>query len=379
MPPAKVRWRLEEEEFEVIGLGRLWIAESEDIVGSRDAAGPAGLVELNRALDRYRATMYDGDFRLRVYDTPEEELKEDVDYLAPPSTFLEFAGGHTFIVLEDVFEIGTKIDQVELASLLGPQMQRHRARLMPISEYETGRETVVHLIFEISPRGRSVEDALQVGEDMSRLWSATRGGQLSPETIRDLIAAGRASLLIGQPECGWLECKGGAYGLPDRLEEFELAKDIAMLANRPSGGVLLIGPATKGKDGRDVIRKIVPQPMSVIRPAKYRGTIARTVFPPPQDLVVEAIQSSPGEGILYVRVPPQPEALRPFLVKGAVVDKKIVGSHFSLFYRREDKGVAITTEEIHGLLIAGRAALSLKRPESTSDTDTGVPSDGGLA
>jgi hypothetical protein len=144
---------------------------------------------------------------------------------------------------------------------------------------------------------------------LSQLWSATRGGQLSPETIRDLIAAGRASLLIGQPESDWLECKGAAYGLPDRLEEFELAKDIAMLVNRPGGGVLLIGPATKGKDGRDVMRKIVPQRMSVIRPAKYGGTIARTVSPPPQDLVVEAIESSPGEGILYVRVPSQPEAL----------------------------------------------------------------------
>jgi hypothetical protein len=66
------------------------------------------------------------------------------------------------------------------------------------------------------------------------------------------------------------------------------------------------------------------------------------------------------------------------LVKGAVVDKKIVGSHFALSYRRGDKGVAITTEEIHGLLIAGRAALNLKRPKSTSGTETGVSSDGGF-
>lgn len=98
------------------------------------------------------------------------------------------------------------------------------------------RAEAARLIYEISPRGRSVEDGLRIGEDLSRLWQATRGGELSPDTIRALLQARRADLLIGQPESDWLECKGAAYDLPDRLEELELAKDISMLANRPEGG-----------------------------------------------------------------------------------------------------------------------------------------------
>lgn len=355
---ARVRWQLKDEEFEVEGHGRLWLGERNAIAGAAEAAEPASLTELNHALDRFRASMGDGDCELLVYDAPEEEAHSEEDALNPRPISLEFGGGHTFVVIHAAFEADVEFDQAELAARLHPQLQRHRATLMPISEDVVGSAKFVRLTFEISPRGRSVGDALRIGDDLERLWLATLGGTLSPDTTHDLLLAERPELLIGQAESDWLECKGRAYCLKDPLQRFELGKDVAMLANRPDGGVLLIGLATKTQGDLDVIKKIVPQQMSEIRPASYRGAIARTIFPPPQDLKIEAIPIEPGRGILFVRIPPQPQALFPFLVTGAITDGKMLGNHFSLVHRRGDRGVATMPEEVHGLLVAGRIALN---------------------
>ena len=337
------------------------------IVGAAEAAEPAGLTELNHALDRYRATMHDGDFELAVYSESEESLRSEEEFLGARPIGLEFGGGHTFVIVQGAFEPTTRFDQAELATRLRPQLLRHRAKLMPISEDITATANFVRLTFEISPRGRSVRDALAIGDDLDRLWQATLGGELSPETVRDLVHAQRPELLIDQVESDWLECKGRPYRLVDPLEQLELAKDIAMLANRPDGGVLLIGPVTRTHGGRDIIKKMVPPPMSDIRPAGYRGVIDRLIFPPPRDLGIEAIEIEPDRGILFIEIPPQPHALFPFLVVGAIVDGKMLGNHFSLVHRHGDRGVATKPEEVHGLLVAGRVALSRAAEHETAE------------
>src|SRR6478752_6260029 len=134
MALARVRWRLRDEEFEVKDFGRLWFGESEALVGAAETAEPAGLTELNHALDRYRATMYDGDFELAVYDESEESLREEEEFLNPRPISLEFGGGHTFVVVRGAFEATPRFDQAELADRLRPQLLRNRATLMPISE-----------------------------------------------------------------------------------------------------------------------------------------------------------------------------------------------------------------------------------------------------
>jgi hypothetical protein len=100
MALARVRWRLKDEEFEVEDHGRLWFGDSGMIVGATDVAEPAGLTELNHALDRYRATMYDGDFELAVYDESEECLRSEEEFLSPRPIGLEFGGGHTFVIVD---------------------------------------------------------------------------------------------------------------------------------------------------------------------------------------------------------------------------------------------------------------------------------------
>ena len=72
-----------------------------------------GLTELNHALDRYRETMFEGDYELLLYDSPEEELRDEEEYLSPRPISLEFGGGHTFIVVQAALGVnweGSDID-----------------------------------------------------------------------------------------------------------------------------------------------------------------------------------------------------------------------------------------------------------------------------
>lgn len=116
---------------------------------------------------------------------------------------------------------------------------------------------LTHLTVKIEPRGRTVGDALTVGDDLYALWMASLGGSLNPETVADLVRAQRPQLLTGQPESVWLEAKGGAYDLSSTLSQLELGKDVAALANRGDGGILLIGLTTGKTQGVDTIKKVV--------------------------------------------------------------------------------------------------------------------------
>jgi hypothetical protein len=51
-------------------------------------------------------------------------------------------------------------------------------------------------------------------------------------------------------ECGWLDVKAGIYQLDDPAKSLELAKDVSAFANAKSGGMILVGYATKKEHGR---------------------------------------------------------------------------------------------------------------------------------
>jgi hypothetical protein len=75
--------------------------------------------------------------------------------------------------------------------------------------------------------------------------------------------------------------------------------------------------------------------------------------------VIESIEVEPNRAVMFILVPPQPDSLMPFLVTGAVRDGLLLGSHFSLVRRRGDETATTQPEAVHGLMVAGRAALAL--------------------
>lgn len=358
MAGARVRWRQNEEHFEVIGHGVLWFSDSESILGASDVAAAASLTELRNALDRYRRLMYDVEATLEVFDVDEALLLADEDAYASRAVRLELTQRHTFVEIELVVDPDIRFDRHEVAQRLWPQLHRHNAVVVALSEEQFPLFNLARLTVEISPRGKSVGDALDAGDDLLTLWSASVTGAVTPESIADLIRAQRPELLIGQAESVYFEAKGGEYDLKDDRSAIELAKDVAALANRREGGVLVLGLTTRKRDGQDVVHAVRPLPPEKLPPRRYQQSLDKWVFPRPQDLVIETIEIEPDGALMFILVPPQPDALHPFLVTGAIQDGRVLGNHFSLVRRRGDETALTQAEAVHGLMVAGRAALA---------------------
>lgn len=373
MPGAQVRWRSSEEHFEVLGHGVLWFDENGAIIGAADVAAAASLTELRRAIDR--ATMFNEDVGLRVYDVEEHMLLEDEDVVSPRDVSLELTHNHTFIDLTLAVEPDVRFDRHEIGTILRPQLLRHRAKLIELTEEILPVVNIARMTVEVAHPGRTVGDALIIGDELLALWRASVGGGLSPATAADLIRANRPGLLVGQPESVWFEAKGGAYDLRDDRQAIELAKDVSALANRAEGGLLVVGLTTSKRGGVDTVKAVRPLAAADARPTRYQQAIDRWVFPSPQDLVIERVMVEPDRPVMFILVPPQPDALIPFLVTGAIHDNHLLGADFSLVRRRGDETAITKAEAVHGLMVAGRAALALaaenrsKAADSASDVD----------
>lgn len=252
-----------------------------------------------------------------------------------------------------------RFNQNEVAEILRPQLLRHSAMFIDLTEEILPMVNIARITVEISPRSRTVSDALAIADDLLALWSASLGGELTPTTAADLIRAQRPGLLVGQRETVWFEAKGGSYDFNDDRRAIELAKDVSALANRAEGGLLVLGLTTSKRGGVDTVKAVRPLPLTDARPARYQQAIDKWVFPPPQDLVIESVEVEPNRAVMFILVPPQPDALMPFLVTGAIRDDQLLGSHFSLVRRRGDETAITQAEAVHGLMVAGRAALAL--------------------
>ncbi|MEU2303369.1 AlbA family DNA-binding domain-containing protein [Streptomyces misionensis] len=163
------------------------------------------------------------------------------------------------------------------------------------------------------------------------------------------LQGGVPELLIGLQESEWLEVKSRPYDLDVHVERIELAKDVAQFANSPDGGILVIGARTKNKGGGDVIEKVTPVKVGSKFEERYQKAIDQRIYPPVSGLAVGRAKAARGD-VLFIYVPPQAAAAKPFIVEGAVA----CGDHFENFFmipqRRGSNVHAISGSSIHGLL-----------------------------
>jgi hypothetical protein len=288
----------------VLGHGLLWFADEQLIIGTADVAAAASLTELRRAIDRYRATVDDVEVGLMVYDVDEQLLIEDDEVVSSRDVSLELVHNHTFIDITLAVEPDVRFNIDEVAAVLRPQLLRHRAMLIELTEEILPVVNIARMMVEVSPRGRTVGDALAIGDDLLALWTASLGGELTPATAADLIRAQRPELLVGQPETAWFEAKGGSYDFKDERRAIEFAKDVSALANRADGGLLVLGLTTSKRAGIDTVKAVRPLPLTDTRPVRHQQAIDKWVFPPPEDLVIESIEVESD------RAPVIPSALR---------------------------------------------------------------------
>jgi hypothetical protein len=317
---------------------------------------------LRRARELYGQKLH--PIPVRVVETVNDMYDEDTT--APELTSFELLDDGA-LTLSLVF--GFDVEDLEAADRDPPQvirsvleslLRRHR---MTIVKHESGKayppETFISVEVWIgfNPRGRTLRELYDIGEDAYALFDAMDGGQLTRQTAGDLIRGGQAEVLIGQSEGHWLDVKREHYDLSTDAGKIKLAQSVSRFCNAEEGGLVVVGMSTKRVPGGEDIRGLCPVPHDKGMLRRYQYALEKCLFPPPDHLSIEAVEIADDGMLILIDVPPQPEELKPFLVHGAVVNGKVEGAFISIVRRRGESSIPITAQAIHSTLAAGRALL----------------------
>lgn len=262
----------------------------------------------------------------------------------------------------------------EIEQLLGPTLTKHRLRLVrmePHNGYMSGPPWMWLGWFEFNTLRRAMPALISAMEEVAAVLDAVATSRWDRGSLRSVLLGGTASVLVGQMETSWLEVKTRHYDLSSLRGKVDLASAVARFANAPDGGLVVIGAKTKRGAVGERIAAITPMPIeeSIVR--RYRHVLQEHLYPPPDGMRIDAIPVGSGQ-IVLLDVPPQPEAMRPFLVHGAIVDGKGEGRFISIVRRREDESIATTAAMIHSTIVLGRAVLESRtaRGEARSSKQT---------
>lgn len=191
---------------------------------------------------------------------------------------------------------------------------------------------------------------------------ALRSGELNAVSAADLVRAGLPHLLLGYAESEWLEVKRGPYDLGPAGQHntpacFDLAKDVAALANGDCAAVLILGIESRRDGGTDRLSKINLIPAERIEVPRYQDVIDGRVYPTIDGVRTEYVSVGDGGGLVVISVPRQAAAYQPFVVHGVVRDEKIDHTFISIPARRGSKTVYAKPSQLHALLASGRAVV----------------------
>lgn len=221
----------------------------------------------------------------------------------------------------------------------------------------------------LATRGRSVDDIARMTLTSEALVKELGSGSLELTSVLAMLRAGLAAALVGQPESIFLDAKRSHYDLATAVGKIELAQDVARFANAEQGGVIVVGMRGKRVPGGEIITGMTPVHATRRDILRYRQAIESRVIPLIDGLDVFSSDVA-GGSVVAVHVPPQVEELKPFLVHGAIVGRKVEGAFISIVRRRDEHSIPITASAIHTTLAAGRALLRRGEiPDSGSATD----------
>ncbi|WP_156960178.1 AlbA family DNA-binding domain-containing protein [Amycolatopsis taiwanensis] len=247
----------------------------------------------------------------------------------------------------------------EGARLLDSWLQARGGKLVNFEPGDFGFRWYWKVYFSVPLRGKTVTDVHLIGADAIRVLETHAEGEVTLDSLRALLRSGHAEAIVGMPEGQLLEAKRHLH-LEDEKSRLELAKDVSAIANSPTGGLLVVGLATRRESGRDVVSTVHPF-RDTGQARRVRSVLDRLIYPPIDRLDVSLVPAggsySPEEHLLVVIVRPQPPELTPFIVTGVVVDQRVFGSYIGLFERRGEDTVASTAASIHAGLSAGLALL----------------------
>ncbi|THC52353.1 MULTISPECIES: ATP-binding protein [unclassified Streptomyces] len=316
--------------------------------------------DFKAAMASYLDDWDDGTTEVYVVEGDYDEF--DDEYSTPgPVTFVQHQGSllvRVALVTKAHEDDDEGSPEPLYRSSLAPYLARHRATLRNVEMVGNVAASpwIWDFDIECSLRLRTLEDLHEIGHGALALLDAVASGQLTRETTLDLLRAGHADVLIGQPEGPWLDVKSSHYDLDSTQGKISLAQSVSRFANAEHGGIVVVGMKGKKVPGGELIHSIHPVPVDGRTLRRYQSALEHHLYPPPDLLDIEFFETD-GGGIVFLHVPPQPEELKPFLVHGAVVDGKAEGAFISIVRRRGEGSIPITAPAIHSTLAAGRALL----------------------
>lgn len=311
--------------------------------------------------------------RCHVYGDDEAEAEVSVlpeahfdeDGLVQPIGF-ELVRGQLFVTVYCIAgwpDGGDEADVVEsVRRLVAPLLAANRCNLELIEadDWSSGPIDIgVRMRIAVPWRGKTVGDLYRVAGDVLELCNVFASGELTRETVGDVVRGGAAHLLVDQPEGNWLDAKAEEYDLASTKGKVSLAQAVARFANAEDGGLIVIGAKAKKVPGGEIIRQVkgvAPRQADTV--ARYQRVLDQHLYPPVFGLRVDVVPTSDELALILLDIPPQPEELKPFLVHGAImVTGDTEGSFISIVQRRGEGSIPITAPMIHASLAAGRALL----------------------
>ncbi len=180
---------------------------------------------------------------------------------------------------------------------------------------------------------------------------------LTKEKLEEILNSGDFNQLIGYYENDWFDCKKEFYVFDNLKGKRELAKDISSFAN-VDGGYILIG--LKGKEDAshsgEQINEISLYEENQINIEQHRKIIEEWIYPKIEEISIKWLPTKEDEtkGLVLIKIPPQKESLKPFLIKNALIDDKTTEIMFGLAQRRGDKSSHYELRDLHRLIQQGQ-------------------------
>lgn len=368
--PARLQFLSSHHVFRVRGHGDVVMMEGAWSFGSLEVLGPASLSSVRRAMKDlyydYEWGSEQGTWREvqplhRIHWTLDSDKDFDDELSSPEAVYLLLTRDAELLVGVELREFARGRDPLapwpELEQFLRVWAEARGADFISLKGDDSAYGSW-DVEFQIPLYRRTVLDAHEFGLEVIAVAQSYVDGNPSVDSLVALLRSGQGGALIGLYESQILECKR-TLAVDSEHDKLEFAKDIAALANSETGGVIVIGMATK----RDKIgdRIVAVQPVGTpLNPRRLRGIIDRCIYPPVDGLIVESSGSgiSQGRSLLFCLVPPQPQELKPFLVHGATIGKRVEGAFISIPRRRGEDTIQTSPASIHSFMVAGKALLS---------------------
>lgn len=299
-------------------------------------------------------------------ERPDQHILSDIErthqfldrsYMSTVS-FVFYIEDQGALVMSVYVQYPVTTDQREVLDIVGPYLSARESTLLDFEVFPHDNADGGITLDVSVPDHLRIGDCVTFGHTLSQMLRFRTWNPGTMDGAHALLLMGRAEVLLGQPESAWLEAKRKGYGLQySEVEKYEYARDLASFANSESGGILIVGIATAtDASGTDIMVEVTPCKTGSLNAQIYAHVAHSKIVPPIEGLEISRVTAEGGE-LLVIRVPPQAEFLKPFLVAGAIINDKVSGSFISIPQRRGTDKWNMSPPAVHSLLVAARVAL----------------------